>query len=150
MKVRVDEERFRIHGTLPALEPRVARDQEPIPWDVERIDPRAVVRVEMLVAELGVDESPSSFVVVPDLGHLVVQIKTRDEVGGEAHASSGRDGMLAEYRQMQDGEVATAAEDAVRWMSFLGERSLVEFKEPPEHSLRVPGVDFPRWGLPSL
>jgi hypothetical protein len=55
------------------MKPRVACDEESISWNVKGIDPDAVVRVCVVVVELGIDQSPATLLGVPELRHLMVQ-----------------------------------------------------------------------------
>src|SRR5512132_1471797 len=137
-----DNERLWIGLAPTAGPPRGAGDEEAVPRNVERIDEGAVVRVDVLVAELGVDQAPAAALGIADLGHLVVDPEGRNEVSGKADPSTTRDSETPRHREEQNGEVATASEEASLWHPLLGQRPLVELEQALEHGLRVAAVDL--------
>jgi hypothetical protein len=88
-------------------------DQEPVPWHVERVDRTPVRLIDVVLAELGVDQPQTPLVLIPDLGQLMVDPHVREEVARKSNPRPRRHLPGARHRQEQDGEVTTAADESL-------------------------------------
>src|SRR5205823_14048210 len=84
LELRIDEEARGIVLAGGAATPCEPAGEETVAWNVEGVHAHPVVRVAVVLPELGVDETPTPLDAVPHLGDDVVDRVALDEVRGVA------------------------------------------------------------------